>query len=222
MNTLNNLTALIINYKTYDLTKQCVESLLQAYPTISLMLIDNGSNDESTHYIKALPVQYENITVARNKKNIYHGPAMDQGIRQISTQYVFILDSDCKILRSGFLEKMLALFANKNLYAAGKLIYMNRYGYQASSNYKNPIKYIHPYAMLLDREKYLTLKPFTHHGSPCIYNMKDAERTGYQVYNFPLTNFVYHLGKGTCNRYGYALSVKTSIERLLNDWGIFA
>ncbi len=219
---LTSVTTLVVNYKTPDLTKKCVESFISYYPTVKLILIDNGSQDDSTSYIRHVAGDFPNVTSLLNSGNRYHGPAMDQGIHQSATRYVFTLDSDCEILEGGFLEQLLAFFKSPNMYAAGRLVYINRYGFEVEkTNRRHLIKYIHPYAMLLDKTKYLHLSPFIHHGSPCIKNMRDAENAGYKVQHFPLDNYVFHKSRGTCSRYGYGLSPMTLVHKWLTRWGVF-
>src|SRR5438552_2271158 len=81
--------------------------------------------------------------------------------------------------------------------------YKNRfgftYGYDERMQAGRPrrIPYVHPYAMLIDRSKYGRLHPFIHHGAPCIKNMRDAQRAGYGVHNFPIDRFVVHHSEGT-------------------------
>lgn len=219
---LEDITALIVNYKTPDLTQRCIESLLSHYPDLHLLLIDNGSQDDSTAYIKRVSRQLPNVRCILNCENRYHGPAMDQGIKFSPTRYIFTLDSDCEIIEEGFLERMIALLACPDVYAIGQLAYMDRYGYEVEQGQgRHLIQYIYPYAMLLDKEKYLTLPPFIHHGSPCIKNMKEAEERGYIVKNFPVEKFIFHEEEGTCSRYGYGLSPKTLVDKLFSKIGLF-
>jgi len=213
---LDRITTIIVNHKTADLTRQSVASFLQWYPSVSLILIDNGSQDDSTDYIAALAKRRENVTCILNRENRYHGPAMDQGIRAATTRYVFALDSDCSVIKGGFLEEMYGMFGDPNLYATGRLVSMNRYGFEMpTSDRKGLIPYIRPHAMLLHRDKYLVLKRFVHHGSPCLDNMRDARDHGYRVKPFPIEQSIFHLGMGTCSRYGYGLGPLTLLQDLL-------
>lgn len=45
--TMNNIVALILNYNTYILTKECVDSLLKFSNELNILIIDNGSTDSS-------------------------------------------------------------------------------------------------------------------------------------------------------------------------------
>jgi glycosyltransferase involved in cell wall biosynthesis len=207
----DSITAVVVNFRTLELTRRCVESFIAHYPRVPLILIDNGSRDESTDYVREAARSHAHIHAVLNPRNRYHGPSLDQGVRFAETSHVFTLDSDCEVLRGGFLELMHASFDDPATYAVGELRYKNRFGYtygyddRAQPNKPGRIPYVHPYAMLLDREKYLGLRRFIHHGAPCIRNMEDASRAGYAVLNFPVHEFVHHLTRGTSASQGYGL-----------------
>lgn len=230
MTETDRITAVVVNYKTLALTRMCVESLLARYPDLALVLIDNGSGDESSAYIRQLGETQTNIRAVLNPRNLYHGPALDQGIRLARTTHIFTLDSDCEIRNGGFLEKMLSQFEDASLYAVGGLRFKNRFGFTYGygeahePDRRGRIPYIHPYAMLVDRGKYLGLHPFIHHGAPCIRNMEDAQRAGHRVAHFPIGDFVLHRMEGTSSSHGYGFRVgaKQRIEYYLNKLTSFA
>lgn len=206
---VEGVTTLIVNYKTLDLTRRAVETFRARYPDLPLLLIDNGSRDGSTEYIVRLGNEDPNVAIVVNERNRYHGPAMDQGMKVCRTPFVFTLDSDCDVLRGGFLELMLALFEDERVYAVGDIRYKNRFGYtygydiDVQADRPRRIPYIHPYAMLVDRAKYAKLQPFIHHGAPCIKNMRDAKRVGFIVRDFPIDTYIEHRREGTSARHGY-------------------
>lgn len=223
MDATAGITAIIVNYKTADLTRRAVESFLHWYPNTRLVLIDNGSRDSSTGYIARMARRFENVTCILNQANRYHGPAMDQGIRSAATRHIFTLDSDCCVQKGGFLEEMIELFDDPGLYATGRRVYMDRFGFEKEFRAgKKLIPYVCPYAMMLDRKKYLRMSVFFHHGSPCLENMRDAQRQGYRVSSFAIERFVFHQGRGTCSRYGYGLGPRTLIESLLSRIDLFS
>jgi len=213
---LDEISVLIVNYRTLELTARCLESLLGFYPQTKIVLVDNGSGDESTAYIQKMAKRCDNIAAILNPKNRFHGPALDQGLREAHTRLVFCLDSDCEVLRGGFLEAMAAYFANPRTYAVGELVRMNRYGYEVPPAKGRSFDYVHPRRMLLDRGKYLGLKRFTHHGAPCLANMRQAFQHGHALRDFPIQDYILHLGRGTVSAYGYGLGLRHKIEALLN------
>lgn len=197
---MNDITVVVINYKTEKLTRQCVETFRTHYPTTPLIVVDNGSDDDSTLYIRTLTDDH--TTIILNSNNLGHGPAMHQEILALTTPYFFTLDSDCITRKGRFLELMLERFKlNSNLYAIGWLRHVNPISGVASScrRYcgRNLVPYIHPSAALHDRSKYLTLSPFYHRGAPCIDNMREATAKGYDLESFPIEKYVKHLVAGT-------------------------
>jgi glycosyltransferase involved in cell wall biosynthesis len=212
------VTAIVVNYRTLENTAHCVESWLGFYPELPLILVDNGSADDSTIYIQRMASSHSNIQNILNDFNNHHGPGMHQAIQTTRTPFVFLLDSDTIVHTGGFLEQMLSEFAHDpNLYALGRLAHKNRYGFSVQPGTRRYIRYIDPYAMLLDRRKYFQLRPFFHHGAPCIHNMQDAARSGFHVSDYPIQEFIWHAGRGTCSRYGYDLGPMTLIQGILTE-----
>lgn len=205
------ITTLIINYKTSDLLRGCVESFRVHYPQVPLLLIDNGSADDSTAYIRQVAATTPRVQCLLNPRNLFHGPALDQGIRHCATPYVFLLDSDCLVLQTGFLEQMRQILEQRGAYAVGRLQTKNRFGYDVLPGTQGAIPYGDPHALLLRKSIYLLLPPFVHHGAPGLQNMRQAWRRQQPVVAFPIHQFVQHLGRGTSGRYGYGLGWQAGI-----------
>jgi glycosyltransferase involved in cell wall biosynthesis len=216
MHNLEEPTILIINHRTADLIARSVESLLSFYPYANILLIDNGSNDKSSEYIRNLDRKHDQISALFNRHNRFHGPALDQGLKHCQTALVLTLDSDTEVIRGGLLEEMASCFIQPRVYAVGKLVHMDWFGYELGSNKPFSTAYIHPACMMIRRETYLTLKPFFHHGSPAIRNMRHATRSGQILVDFPIDDYINHLGRGTCSRYGYGLGLRHTFEYLLH------
>lgn len=67
---IDKVSAIIINHKTADLVATCLEGLLTCYPTLQVLLIDNGSRDASTAYIRRMAEEHSNISAVLNQSNI--------------------------------------------------------------------------------------------------------------------------------------------------------
>jgi len=199
------ITCVIVNFKTKNLTEKCIETFRKFY-SHPIILIDNNSADDSTEFCKNAFTKYNDITLLLNNKNIGHGPAMHQAILLATTPYIFTLDSDTETLQGTFLESMLLEFdKQENLYAIGWRRYVNCDGVSGDEKQnKNLTPYIHPYAMLIDRAKYLTLPKFEDHGAPCRSNMYAAFKANYTLSDFNLKPYIKHCIAGTRRMYnGY-------------------
>jgi glycosyltransferase involved in cell wall biosynthesis len=213
------LTVLIVNFRTLQHTRTCIETLRAFYPRVQLLVIDNGSADASTEYLGQLAGQDEATTLVVNHENRYHGPALHQGMLKAATSHVFLLDSDCEILRGGFLEPLLARFAaDPLLYSIGKRGWTNRYGQAPIDRRQAYTAYVHPFACVVDRRKYFHLPPFEHHGAPLWRNMWGAQRAGYHLEHVPIEDYVLHHGAVTASVHGYGFNRRLRAQAFLHSW----
>jgi len=217
----SDVTGVIINFRTPDLTKRAVASLRSFYPSLPLLLIDNGSKDESCRTLEQLRgASPASTTLLLNESNRHHGPAMDQAVHNVTTPFVLFLDSDCEVFRGGFVEAMLALAAeNPRAYIVGKKIFMNDRGFDVPERPgANP--YIRPICMLVRREHYLQFPPFERHGAPCLANMRAAHVSGFGLIHFPVEDYLRHEGRGTASRHGYRLGWRGRLNHFMNKIGL--
>jgi len=193
-------TIIITNYKTLHLVKAAVESIRKFYAQIPMVVVDNGSNDDSTTYITEL--NDANTLSLLLTENEGHGPAMDRALSGLLSEWAWIVDSDVEILKPGLLEDMYAVVKD-HTYAVGWLRHVNRFtGVPMEWHLKIEmpayfIPYIHPCCALYNVAKYKQLKPFIHHGAPCLYNMIDAVDHHYGLVEFPVFNYIKHWVGGT-------------------------
>ncbi len=220
MNALS-LTTVIINFKTPDLTARAVESFRSVYPSLPLLLIDNGSGDDDRRVLERLCAVAPGTTrLLLNDVNRHHGPAMDQALHEVETPFVLFIDSDCEVLRGGFAEAMLMQVGEDSRgYVVGKKIFMNDRGFDVQEQ-PGAHPYIRPICMLVRRELYLQLPPFERHGAPCLANMRAAQASGFGLIHFPVEEYVRHEGRGTASRHGYRLGWRGRLNHLMNKIGL--
>lgn len=199
---IDQVTAVIVNYRTLKLTRTCVESLLHFYPDINIMLVDNNSQDNSTAYIRTCAELFSNVDWVRVKRNVGHGPGLAFGVKKCHTPYVLTMDSDVEVLRGGWLELMLDAFAiDPKLFAVGNLGHCDYSGVRPGDH-----PFIHPFCALWDRVKYNGLGSFDASGQPVRNVCFAATKKGYHLkdlpgirsrYGDPNTDYVKHFWGGT-------------------------
>lgn len=216
---INNLTVVVINFQTPDLLKTAVESFRYFYPQEKILIIDNGSKDNSKDAIKLLA----ELNIKQTKtifldKNIYHGPAMDMAIKSVQDEYIFFLDSDTVTHKHGFLESMINLLsiAEKN-YGIGWRNIVNKRGFITS---KEGVPITRSAYMMLKRNLYFLFPPFIHHGLPVLQNFTEAHSCEYSILQYPIEEYINHIGRGSASRYGYNLGIKGKIDFALNKLGL--
>lgn len=78
------VAVIVLNWNGFDDTKQCVESLLtQKYDNLSVIVVENGSADDSAKQLKALAdtLRDDRLHVIYNKKNHGFAGGVNTGIR---------------------------------------------------------------------------------------------------------------------------------------------
>lgn len=110
-----DLSIIIVNYATYELTKQTVNSLLDTIYSISyeIIIVDNDSPDDS--FSKLLEDFDKNpiITLLKNGNNDGFAVANNIGIKQSKGEYILLLNSDV-VVKKDTINKCLNYIRNND------------------------------------------------------------------------------------------------------------
>jgi hypothetical protein len=195
-----------VHYKTPNLIYDQYNSVRKFYPEIKYEIID-GSDDGKKYFVD-LEKKDPNFVVRRFGYNIHHGPGMDYAIKNSSEEFLLILDSDVS-LKSALIEPMIEDFTG---ISKGLRIMINKDGVSSSQSNRTENQdfsypYIHPYCMLIDRNKYISFKPFKKHGAPCIDFMMGVYEKGQsdQLIHFDINDYVNLVVRGTRSKWGINL-----------------
>ena len=89
-----DLSVVIVNYNTFDLTKNTIDSILRySYPfNIEIIVVDNASQDDSLSELK----EYfsDKVNFIASKENNGFAAGNNQALRVIDSKYVLLLNSD--------------------------------------------------------------------------------------------------------------------------------
>src|SRR5258708_2970093 len=93
-----DLSIVIVNYNTAQLTKDCITSIKKFTKNIKyeIILIDNASSEG---------IQVEGLKIIKNKENVGFGGANNQGIKLAKGRYILFLNSDTLLIENS-LEKL--------------------------------------------------------------------------------------------------------------------
>ena len=117
------VTIILPNYKTPELTKLCVRSL-RLYTDMSkiqLIAVDNDSQDASVEYLRTVEFVklIERKTTGENAPEM-HAKALDLALEQVTTPYVMVIHTDTIVVRNDWLDFLLKkISADKNIAAVG-------------------------------------------------------------------------------------------------------
>lgn len=101
----------IVSYNTKDLTKNCLESILQKTwkSKIEIWLVDNASKDGSVEFFKE---HYPQIHLMANKKNLGFGKAHNQVFQKARGDFFLVLNSDT-LMSEGVIDDMVLFMTEK-------------------------------------------------------------------------------------------------------------
>lgn len=114
---------IIVNYKTKELTKNCVHSIFNhfTHALFEIIIVDNNSEDDSVEYLKNL---FPEITIIVNERNVGFGTANNIGVSAAIGEYVLLINSDTIVINN-ILAKFIAFYnthIDLNLGVIGSLL----------------------------------------------------------------------------------------------------
>ncbi|MBC7339106.1 MAG: glycosyltransferase [Firmicutes bacterium] len=104
----DGLTSIVIPcWNEVELTRQCVDSVFRnTTEPFELIVVDNGSTDETPEYLQALAGRYPNVRVIRNEVNTGFAYACNQGIDAAGGSQIVVMNNDV-VVPPGWLSPML-------------------------------------------------------------------------------------------------------------------
>lgn len=118
------LSIIIVNYNTYALTKQTIESVIKKEHTFTyeIILVDNASSDGSIEKLQKdfnYLINKQTLQVFINEDNLGFAKANNIGIRASKGDYVLLLNSDT-VIENDCLEKCISkIESDDNIGALG-------------------------------------------------------------------------------------------------------
>ncbi len=98
------VSVIVVNYNGLSFLKGCFDSLLaSAGPDTELLMVDNGSTDESVAFMER---HYPRVRIIKSATNLSYSGGNNLGIRHARGQYVVLLNNDTEVT-PGWLEPLL-------------------------------------------------------------------------------------------------------------------
>lgn len=89
------LSVIIVNYKTPQLTKACIESVMKSsFTDFEIIVVDNASNDNSKEIVCS---EFSGVVWIQNSSNEGFGRANNLGIDVAKGEYILLLNSDVNV-----------------------------------------------------------------------------------------------------------------------------
>lgn len=110
------ITFVILNYKTYQETIACAESILrtQSYPAMQIVLVDNGSGNGSAEQLRAHFAKEMRVHVVASEKNLGFARGNNLGIayarEHFSPDFLVAANSDIIFEQTDYCEKLIEIY----------------------------------------------------------------------------------------------------------------
>jgi GT2 family glycosyltransferase len=86
------VSIIIPHYNGRDILKECLDSLKQStYPHVEILLVDNGSTDDSLEMVEK---EHPRVQIIRNQKNLGYAGGCNVGVTHAQGEYLLILNND--------------------------------------------------------------------------------------------------------------------------------
>jgi len=108
---LPSLSVILPNYNHGHLLPVCINAMIsQSVPPSEIVIVDDGSTDDSVEVIKGLAGIHPIIKLYQNERNRGVSYTLNRGIEFASCEYMYFPAADDEVL-PGFIEKSMALLA---------------------------------------------------------------------------------------------------------------
>ena len=88
------LTIAIPSYNSMDYMRNCIESLLPGGEDVEILIVDDGSKDDTPAIADEYQEKYPGIVRAIHQENGGHGEAVNAGLRNATGFFYKVVDSD--------------------------------------------------------------------------------------------------------------------------------
>ncbi|PGZ07265.1 teichoic acid biosynthesis protein B, partial [Bacillus cereus] len=121
------LSVVITNYNKEQYLAQCLQSVIeQTLKGIEIIVVDDGSTDDSMTILRQYEKQYENLSVYK-QQNAGVSAARNTGLKKANGEYVTFLDADDYVHLTGYEEMYEVASENNADMVIANIICFNEY-----------------------------------------------------------------------------------------------
>ena len=107
----NNFSIIIPTWNTAKITQRCVETINKYIPSAEIIVIDNGSTDNTLQLLSKI----KKIKIVENHTNLGFAKANNIGLKFTTSDYVVFMNSDIKLVDNSLLTMVEYLKSHKEI-----------------------------------------------------------------------------------------------------------
>lgn len=120
---MSDVSLYIPCYNAAKYIEKCLQSILaQTYSIKEILIVDDGSTDNTLEIVK----RFSNIRIVKHPENRGLGAARNTGIRELNTEFIANIDSDCVAEKDWLKQLMDNMTDTKIAGVGGKLVESNQ------------------------------------------------------------------------------------------------
>jgi len=173
-------TILILSWDGRPLLEEFLPSVVAAAENHEVMVVDNGSKDDSVQFLKT---RFPKVRVLELDRNYGYSEGNNRGIKQVTTDLVVLLNNDMAVDR-GFLRPLLKPFSDPAVFAVASQIAMadkSRYQFETGktrARFDSGLFYLWHDPIAPAEEALDTLPVFWAGGGACAIDRRKFEMLG--------------------------------------------
>lgn len=111
----NKLSIIIVTWNTAKITQKCVKTINQFIPGQEIIVVDNGSQDDTVKILKNI----KNVKLIENGANLGFAKANNIGLKFATSEYIIFMNSDIELIDNSILKMIDFLKKNQNIGIVG-------------------------------------------------------------------------------------------------------
>lgn len=240
------ISIIILCYNKVDVTRKCLKALFEntKYPNFEVIVLDNGSVDETPDYLLTFG---ETLKYIRVEKNLGFVGGNNYASQFAKGDFIVFLNNDTEP-QSGWLTHLLRTFEyhkdagaagsmliypDGKLQEAGGVIFNDASGWNYGRNdspsdskysYCREVDYCSGAALMIRKDLFNQIGKFDERFSPAYYEDTDlcfsVRKFGYKVYYNPFSKVVHHEGAtaGTDLNFGFKRFQVINSPKFIDKW----
>jgi len=119
------VSIIVVNFNGEKFISSCMDSLLKiTYPNYEIVLVENGSKDNSLQHIKHEYGNIKKVKIIISKKNLFFTGGSNLGAKKARGKYVVFLNNDTEVNRN-WISELVAFIRNKRKALVQPKIYIH-------------------------------------------------------------------------------------------------